>query len=443
MRKSANSQGPRKSAFYTIQTNTMDLKKITDVDLKGKTVLFRVAYDIGPVEQDGSWVVKDTARIEATLPTLRLLLENKCKIALLSWVKRPGGKKVEKLSTKPHAAALSKLIGKDVAHIDECAGPRVQEVLKNLGEGEMLMLENSRFHPGEEANDPELAREMAAGYDLCVYDAFGHAHRTHASTVGVLSHLPSVAGLLMQREMGAYDKILSSPNRPLVAVLGGAKISDKLDTMRYLLDRVDILLVGGALANTFLKGLDKKVGGSLVESATVDKDQAKLDFSALARELYETAPVNLPSAGFPVEASRKLVLPVDLVAAPDLVEGEEQLIQVDNSHDIPDDWKFLDIGPATRDFYSRILHKAKTIFWNGPMGYFELEQFGKGTRALTDAAIDSDAYTIVAGGDTETIIDKYGLEGKFDHVSTGGGVSLRLLAGKELPVIKFLTEVGR
>ncbi len=421
----------------------MRFKTLHDVDVKGKTVLFRAAYDIGVVEgDDGAYHVKDTRRIEATLPTLQYLLQEGCKIVVLTWVKRPAGTVVEKLRTTPHAQALSRLLGRPVQKVDSCVGPEVDSAVSQMKPGDIVMLENVRFYPEEEEADEQFARALCAGKDIIVYDAFAHSHRVHASTVGILNILPSVAGKLMVKEMEAYERILEKPDRPLVVLLGGAKISDKLDTLRFLLNSSsDIVLIGGALANTFFAGLGKDVGGSLVESSSVDKKQKEMDFLAVAADLYQTAARSDESYAWPIEAARKLVLPVDMIASSRIEEGApKHRVDVDNGNAIDPSWKFLDIGPRTVELYSRILSQARTVFWNGPMGYFEVPQFGVGTRQIAESVAQSPAFSIVAGGDTETILEKYGMEGRFDHVSTGGGVSLRILAGKELPVIQFLQK---
>lgn len=418
----------------------MRLKKIKDIDIKGKTILFRVAYDIGPVERNGEWTIKDIARIEATLPTLKYLIEQECGIVMLTWVKRPGGKFVEKLSTRPHAQALARLINKPVDHINDCIGKKVEERVKSLNGGELLMLENSRFYPEEEAADQEFAKKLARGFDICVFDAFAQAHRIHASTTGILKELPSVVGFLMEKEMEAFEKIIESPERPLAVILGGAKISDKIDTLRFLLDKSDIVLTGGALVNTLLKARGVPTGASLVESRVVDKKQARMNVLTIAKELLEQSPQVDANLEFPAGVSKKLVMPVDLVAAESAEHSAETEVVIIENGEIKDNWKYLDIGQQTVDLYKKILEKAKTVFWNGPMGYFEIDQFAEGTKKIANAVIGTHAYSVVAGGDTETIIDKYGLQGKFDHISTGGGVSLRLLAGKDLPVVKYLKK---
>lgn len=419
------------------------LKTVHDVSWDtGTTVLCRVAYDIGPKDRDGKLVVTDTARIEATVPTIEYLLGEGCKVILLTWVKRPGGKIDPKLSTKPHAEALSRLLAKPVLHVNDCIGVEVARAVDEMKKGDVLMLENVRFHPEEEMNDLAFASVLTRGADVIVFDAFAQAHREAPSTTGILqAGIPAIAGMLMERELSAFSRILDSPSRPLIAILGGAKISDKIETIKFLIDRVDAMLIGGALANTFLKGLGKDVGASMVESSTVDPLQRGVSYPDIAAGLLRQAPAVSEEMGLPVEAIRKLILPVDLIAADGIREDARTMVlDTDNHAEIPHNWTYLDIGPRTVEYYARILEKARTVFWNGPMGYFELSPFESGTRGIADAVIRSGAYSIVGGGDTETMIAKFGLEGKFNHVSTGGGVSLQILAGKVLPVVKYLEK---
>lgn len=420
----------------------MQLKTLADINLNGKTVLYRVAYDINPVEKNGKMVLDDTTRIAATLSTLKELLKKKCKITLLTWVKRPAGKIVEKLRTKPHAEALARLLGRPVAVADDCVGEATEKKIVAMKPGELLMLENVRFHPEEEYADQSFAKALCVGKDVIVFDAFGQAHRVHASTTGILQERPAVAGRLMEREVNIFAKILENPERPIIAILGGAKVSDKVATIRYLLEKVDLLLIGGALASTFYKGLGYATERSLVETVIVDKKQKSMDILKVAAELQEHAPTIDASLGWPKGIPLKLLLPCDLVAASGATDDASKTIidMREKNAAPPKDWEYLDIGPNTISLYKKIIAKAKTIFWNGPMGFFEIAQFGDGTRQIADAIIDTDAFSVVAGGDTETIVGKYGLEGKFDHVSTGGGVSLELLAGKELPVLHYLQK---
>lgn len=404
---------------------TYNFKTLDGIDLKGKKVLFRAAYDITLARQGNQWIVPDDMRIRATLPTLNYLLEQGCSIGILSWLKRPAGKVVEDLRMMPVAKKLSELIGKPVKALRDCVGLEVNAEIASMNPGDIIMLENVRFHPEEEKGDPEFAKKLAAGFDLIVYDAFAQAMRVHASTTGILELLPSAAGFLFIKEIEYLSRILENPARPFVVVLGGAKISDRVGVLQNLVGKADTILIGGALANTFLLSQGTNVGKSLVEDVFVDAARGeKQDYLAICRQLL---------------ATRKLRLPADLVSAPTPESIEQKIINFDRGEAIAPDWSFYDIGPRTISEYANILASAKMIFANGPMGLFEKEQFARGTKAVAESMIGNPGTTtVIGGGDTESIVTRYGWEGKFSHVSTGGGASLEFLAGKEFPVIKYL-----
>lgn len=408
----------------------MRLKSIREArNLKNKTVLFRVAYDV-PLKQKGkNWAVSDDRRIAETLPTLRYLLKNKCRIVILSWLKRPEGKVVEKYRLDPVAKALAKLIKKPVKKLDDCVGPKVQAAISQLKPGQILMLENVRFYPQEEENNPMFAALLLAGINLIVFDAFAQSHRIHASTTGINQLVPAYAGFLLEKEINVLSKIIKKPRRPLVIILGGAKISDKVAVLERLVKIADKVLIGGGIANVFLKGLGQPVGKSFLEDVFVDKaKRKKINFVGLAKRLYQ-------------KNRKKIVLPVDLLAANkidrhslteivDLAAGEKI-----NAHQM-----FLDIGPKTMNSYLDEIKKAKTIFWNGPMGVFEIDKFASGTKKIAETVSRAKAITVIGGGDTEVVAAKYKIEDKITHISTGGGASLEFLAGRELPGLKAMLK---
>jgi phosphoglycerate kinase len=394
-----------------------DLK---DEDVRGKRVLVRVDYNV-PIE-DGR--ITDDKRITSTLPTLDALLQRGARVILLAHFGRPKGKPNSEMSLRPVAAHLETLLeGRSVRFVEETVGLQAGGAVSLMQDGEVLLLENTRFLPGEEKNDSSLAEEMSGLGDVYVNDAFGAAHRAHASTAGVAIAMkaygkPAVAGLLMDRELQYLGGALAKPERPFVAILGGAKISGKIDVIRSLLPKVDHLLIGGAMANTFFRAMGLATGTSLVEDDRVD----------MAREL-------LASAG------DKLVIPVDAVVAPKLEAG--QATQTVAREAIPSDQSVLDVGPKTVEEFRRILSTARTVLWNGPMGVFEIAEFAAGTRGVAEAvadATDRGATTIIGGGDSAAAVAEMGLETRMSHVSTGGGASLEFLEGKELPGVAALNN---
>ncbi|NIO69453.1 MAG: phosphoglycerate kinase [Anaerolineae bacterium] len=386
-------------------------KTVTDTDVKGKRVLVRVDFNV-PLDQGK---VADDTRIRAALPTIQYLIEQGARVILMSHLGRPKGKVKEELRLTPVAERLAELLDRPVAMAVDCVGEEVETAVDRLRPGDVLLLENLRFHPGEEANDPEFVSRLASLGEVYVNDAFGTAHRAHASTEGVARRLLAVAGFLMERELNFLSKALESPEPPFVAILGGAKISDKIGVVDNLLGKVDALLIGGGMANTFLKAQGYQVGQSLVEEESLP----------LARELLD-------------KAGRKLVLPVDVVVADRFdAEAQSKIVSVE---EVPAEWRILDIGPATVERFAQELYTAKTVVWNGTMGVAEFPRFAAGTQAIIEMLAESQATTIVGGGDTAAAVQQAGLVEKMTHVSTGGGASLELLEGKTLPGVAALAD---
>lgn len=388
-------------------------KTIDDIELAGKRVLLRVDFNV-PLK-DGR--ITSDVRIRRVLPTLNRIIESGGIAVVMSHLGRPKGRVVEELRLDPVAERLSELLGRGVEKLGDCIGPDVKEALGRLGPGDVVLLENVRFHPQERKNDPGFARELAGLGDVFVNDAFGAAHRAHASTVGIAGHLPAVAGYLMAREMEVLGKLLERPEKPYVAVLGGAKVSDKIGLIRNLLPRVDSIIVGGAMAYTLLAAEGAPVGKSRVE-------EDKLD---IARETGKHA----------AALGGQIFLPVDHIVAQAFEEGAEP---VEAGSEIPENLMGMDIGEQTAARYGEIIGAAKTILWNGPMGVFEWDSFAAGTRAVARAIADSDAYSVCCGGDSAAAVEKFGLADGISHISTGGGASLEFLEGKELPGIAVLQD---
>ncbi|MFH1534839.1 MAG: phosphoglycerate kinase [Patescibacteria group bacterium] len=411
----------------------MPKKTIEDIDVQGKKVLLRVAYDISLKEVDGKWVVPDDSRIRATLPTIEYLLERDCSLVLLSWLKRPGGEVVEKYRMDPVAERLSELIKHPVKKLDSCVGEEVEKEVENMKPGEIIMLENVRFYPEEQKEDEEFSKKLASLGDLIVFDAFAQSHRIHSSTTGILKQKEAVAGFLMEKELEILSKMLESPVRPFTVILGGAKISDKLETTYNLLGVADSILIGGAMANAFLKAQGAEIQNSFVEDTAIDASKSAVES---AKELLEKTADKTSFQG-----AEFIQLPLDLIAANSIEEPtESKVVNVNKSETLPKKWAYLDIGPQTVETYKKIIAESKTIFWNGPMGLFEEEEFAKGTKEIADAIVNSNAASIVGGGDTEKIVKMFSLDGKFTHVSTGGGASLEFLAGKKLPAVELLPD---
>ncbi len=372
-------------------------------------MLLRVDFNV-PME---AGVITDDARIRGALPTIRYLLDRDSRVVICSHLGRPGGRAVARLSLRPAAAHLERLLGKPVAFVGQTVGPVAVKEARALGPGELLLLENTRFNPQETANRPEFAGDLAALADVYVNDAFGTIHRAHASTEGVAHHLPNAAGMLLDREVQVLEVVLKDPTRPFVAVLGGAKISDKIGVIGSLLERTEALLIGGGMANTFLAAQGFDMADSLVDPHSYEA----------ARQLS-------------TKAGAKLHLPADVVAAD--TASSDATTQVVNVGEVPGGWQVLDIGPRTLEAFSDTVRKAGTVFWNGPMGVFELAPFAAGTLGLAKAIAESDAVSIVGGGDSAAAVRQAGLENRFTHLSTGGGAALAFLEGIRLPGLEVL-----
>lgn len=393
----------------------MSKKTIRDIDVGGKKVLVRVDFNV-PLDP-GTKAIADDIRIRESLPTIKYLLDNKAAVILCSHLGRPKGRDKDS-SLAPVARRLAQLLGQDVAMADDCIGPAVEKQAAALKGGQVLLLENLRYHAEEEKNDPAFAQALARLADVFVNDAFGTAHRAHASTEGVTRYLPSVAGFLIQKELEVMGKALQNPDRPFTAITGGAKISDKIDVLQNILEKVDSLLVAGGMAATFLKALKYDMGQSLVENEKVGAAQQLMD-KARARGV-------------------RLLLPEDAVVAAKFEAGaEHRVVSVDK---VPPGWYVMDIGPRTVDAFAAELRKSRTIIWNGPLGVFEFAEFRKGTEAIASVLGSVDATTIIGGGSTAEAIQEMGLADKMTHVSTGGGASLTFLEGKTMPAIAALLD---
>ncbi len=390
------------------------MKNIKDIDIRGKKLLVRVDFNV-PLDEQGN--ITDDIRIRSVLPTLNHALDENAAIIICSHLGRPKGQVKAEFSLAPTAKRLSRLIGKEVGLAPDCLGPEVEALAAALMPGEILLLENLRFHPGEQANDQTFARALAALAEIYINDAFAVAHRAHASVVGVPRFTKGkAAGLLLQREIDYFYRSVSNPIRPLVAIIGGAKVSSKLGALTNLMDRVDKMIIGGAMANTFLKSQGVDVGRSKVEEDLLDT----------ARRLVIKAQ----------EKGVKLYLPVDCIVAPELdaqVETKRVTYQ-----EIPATWMALDIGPASTLLFNEALEDARTIIWNGPMGVFEIDAFARGTMAMVQAVARSHALTIVGGGDTDVAVHRAGEFANISYVSTGGGAFLMLMEGKKLPGVEAL-----
>lgn len=393
----------------------MNKKTVKDVDLKGKKVLVRCDFNV-PMDENQN--ITDNVRIVSAMPTIQYLLENDCAVILCSHLGRPKGEFKPEYSLKPVAQELAKLLGKEVIMAKDVIGEDAKTKAKNLKKGQILLLENVRFHEEETKNDLEFAKQLANLAEIYVNDAFGSAHRAHSSTAGVAEFLPAVSGFLMEKELKFLGNAIENPERPFVAILGGAKVSDKIGVIDSLLEKVNTLIIGGGMAYTFFKAQGYEVGKSICE----------LDKLDLARDLMSKAK----------EKNVKLMLPIDTkIGRPENPEAESKTVKY---NEIPEDWEGFDIGEETIKLYEEELKKAKTVVWNGPLGLFEVTQFAVGTNEIAKALANMDCMTIIGGGDSAAAVKKAGLEDKMTHISTGGGASLEFLEGKKLPGVECLLE---
>ena len=393
----------------------MDKKTIKDIDIKGKRVLMRVDFNV-PLNKDLQ--ITSDARIKAAIPTIKYALDSGARLILMSHLGRPKGKVDEGMRLTPIGERLSVLLGREVIKLDECIGPEVKKVVSGIKDGEVVLLENLRFHAEETKNDTGFAKELASLGEVYVNDAFGTAHRAHASTEGVTKFLKvAVAGFLLGKEIEYFEKALSDPPKPFVAILGGAKVSDKIMVIENLLDKVNALLIGGGMAYTFIKAEGKEIGNSKLEPDKLD----------IARSLKEKAR----------RKGVKMLLPVDHLIA-DKIDRDSSTRVVDET--IPQNWMGVDIGPKTVDEFKKELRNAKIVIWNGPLGIFEISKFARGTEDIARFVAGLKAITIIGGGDTASAISKFGLEGSMSHISTGGGASLEYMEGKRLPGIAALND---
>jgi phosphoglycerate kinase len=390
------------------------IKYIDDIDIKGKTLLIRVDFNV-PMDEMGN--ITNDVRIRSVLPTINYALDEGGKVILMSHVGRPKGKVVASMSLKPVAKRLSRLLHKDVIMAPDCVGPEVEKMAQQMKPGDVMLLENLRFHPEETTNDDGFAKKLSMLADIYVDDAFAVAHRAHSSVHAITKFFDiCVAGFLMKKEITYFDKAITNPARPVVAILGGAKVSDKIGAIDNLLVKVDRLIIGGAMASTFLASMGYDMGDSKIEP---DKIEQAKDLISKARE-----------------KKVKLYLPVDAVAADKYdAHAETKVVTV---QDVPEHWMVMDIGPATIQLFIEVLQNAKTIIWNGPMGVFEMDAFSKGTFSLANTMANSYALTIVGGGDTDVAVMRAGVESKMSYISTGGGAFIELLEGKKLPGIEVL-----
>ena len=394
----------------------MNKKTIEDIDVSGKKVLVRVDFNV-PLDENGR--ITDETRIKAALPTIKYLLEHNAAVILCSHLGRPKGEFNMKYSLAPVASRLKEIFGENrVTFASDIIGESAKQAVASLKPGNIVLLENLRFHKEEEKNDPAFAKALAAYADIYVNDAFGTAHRAHASTAGVADYLPAVAGELIGKELSVMGKALDNPERPFVAILGGRKVSDKIGVINNLLEKVDTLIIGGAMSYTFFKAMGLNIGNSLVEE----------DKLSLAKQLLAKAEAK----------GIKMLLPVDCVLANDF-NAQAEMLTVDYDK-IPDGWEGMDIGPKTRELYAQAIKPAKTVIWNGPMGVFEFPRFAEGTKAVAKAMSECSGTTIIGGGDSAAAVEQLGFASKITHISTGGGASLEFFEGLELPGVAALND---
>lgn len=393
----------------------MFLKKtMNDVEVKGKRVFVRVDFNV-PMENGE---ITDDTRIRAAIPTIKQLVGSGAKVILASHLGRPKGEVNEEMRLTQVGKHLSELMGKPVIKLDESIGSDVENTVATMQEGDIVLLENVRFHKGEEKNDEELSKSFAKLADIYVNDAFGAAHRAHASTEGIAKYIPAVSGLLMEKELDVLGKALSNPERPFTAIIGGAKVKDKIGVIENLLDKVDHLIIGGGLSFTFTKAQGYSIGKSLLEEDKIE----------LAKSFIEKAK----------EKGVQLHMPIDAVVANEFSkDAETKVVAIE---EIPEDWMGLDIGPKTAEHYASIIKDSKLIIWNGPMGVFEMDKFANGTKTVAQAMAETQGYTIIGGGDSAAAVEKFNVANEMDHISTGGGASLELMEGKALPGIVALND---
>ncbi|WP_176400096.1 phosphoglycerate kinase [Ureibacillus sinduriensis] len=389
-------------------------KTMNDVEVKGKRVFVRVDFNV-PMENGE---ITDDTRIRAAIPTIKQLVDSGAKVILASHLGRPKGEVNEVMRLTAVGKHLSELIGQSVIKLDESIGDNVENTVAQMQEGDIVLLENVRFHKGEEKNDEELSKSFAKLADLYVNDAFGAAHRAHASTEGIAKHIPAVSGLLMEKELEVLGKALSEPERPFTAIIGGAKVKDKIGVIENLLDKVDHLIIGGGLSYTFVKAQGHSIGKSLLEE---DKIELAKSFIDLAEQ-----------------KGVQLHMPIDAVVASEFSKDADT--KVVGIEEIPEEWMGLDIGPKTAEHYASIIKESKLIIWNGPMGVFEMDKFANGTKTVASAMAETKGYTIIGGGDSAAAVEKFEVASQMDHISTGGGASLELMEGKELPGIVALND---
>jgi len=402
-------------SFDNWRIGKMNQKKtMNDVEVQGKRVFVRVDFNV-PME-DGK--ITDETRIKAALPTIQALVEKGAKVILASHLGRPKGEVKDEFRLTAVGERLSELLGKNVQKLDESIGETVEKAVEAMQDGDVILLENVRFHKGEEKNDPALAESFAKLADVYVNDAFGAAHRAHASTEGIAKYLPAVSGLLMEKELEVLGKALSNPERPFTAIIGGAKVKDKIGVIENLLEKVDHLIIGGGLSYTFIKAQGYEIGTSLLEEDKIE----------LAKSFIEKA----------AEKGVKLHMPVDAVVANEFSkDAETKVVDIDQ---IPSDWMGLDIGPKTVEEYADVIKNSKLIMWNGPMGVFEMDKFANGTKGVAKAMAETNGYTIIGGGDSAAAVEKFHVADQMDHISTGGGASLEFMEGKELPGVVALND---
>ncbi len=393
----------------------MNKKTVYDIDVSGKTVFLRVDYNV-PQDKDGH--ILEDRRIRTTVPTIRYLQEHGAAIVIGAHLGRPKGEIKPELSLRPCAERLGELLGQKVIFAPDCIGKETNELKKNLKAGEVLLLENLRFYKGEEKNNPEFTKALISYCDIAVNDAFGVSHRPHASIVGVGQSVPMVAGILLQKEIDFLSNVIDNPERPFAAIIGGAKIADKIQVIANLMEKADVILIGGGMANTFVAAEGYDMGQSL-------QDKDRFD---LARNLMEKAK----------ELGSSIMLPVDFTAADSFSETAQT--KVLEAKDFGDPWMALDIGPKTIQMYADILRKMKTVVWNGPMGVFEMKPFATGTNTIAKTISELDAITVIGGGESAAVVDHLGISDKFSHVSTGGGASLEMLEGMILPGVSILQD---